>query len=353
MAASQYWFRTHPLSALSLIGATGLMIVIVILEFGARIVFSEWGPTLGGERVTFCEYDDLLGWAHRPNMSAGFSRQEFSVDVTINSNRLRDHEYPVGRNEKNRMLVLGDSFGWGYGVDLTDRFDEVLERRHSDWEIINASVSGYGTDQQFLYLRDRGIVFKPDVVLLLLYSNDFVNNNAAAQYFLNKPYFTLQGTDLELHNTPVPALSIPQRLAHSLGRTYVLGRAYVGAKQFLADMTRRRNVAEQESGSSGDYQLTLQLISNIQRISRENGADFILVSVPMGDDSKAVLRKLSDRAGFPYLPLDNFFENSGDESTFFPNDGHWNAYGHRITADAVDAYLTEINVFQVPAATAQ
>ncbi len=26
-------------------------------------------------------------------MSAGCSRQEFSVDVTINSNRLRDHEY--------------------------------------------------------------------------------------------------------------------------------------------------------------------------------------------------------------------------------------------------------------------
>lgn len=329
------------------------MIVIVILEFGARIFFSEWGPTLGGERVTFCEYDDLLGWAHRPNMSADFSRQEFSVDVTINSNRLRDHEYPVGRNEKNRMLVLGDSFGWGYGVDLTDRFDEVLERRHSDWEIINASVSGYGTDQQYIYLRDRGIVFKPDVVLLLFYSNDFVNNNAAAQYFLNKPYFTLQGTDLELHNTPVPPLSILQRLAHSLGRTYVLGRAYVGAKQLLADMTPRRNVAEQESGSSGDYQLTLQLISNIQRISRENGADFILVSVPMDDDSKAVLRELSDRAGFPYLPLDGFFEKSGDESTFFPIDGHWNAHGHRLTADAIDAYLTEINVFQVPAATAQ
>lgn len=353
MAAGQYWFRTHPRIALSLLGVTGVMIVIVILELGARTFYSDWGPTLGGERVTFCEYDDLLGWAHRPNMSAVFSRQEFSVDVSINSNRLRDHEYPVGRNEKDRMLVLGDSFGWGHGVDLADRFDEVLERRHSNWEIINASVSGYGTDQQFLYLRDRGIVFKPDVVLLLLYSNDFGNNNAAAQYFLNKPYFTLHGTDLELHNTPVPSLSIQQRLAHFLGRTYVLGRAYVGAKQLLADMTRQRNVAEEESGSSGDYQLTLQLISNIQRISRENGADFILVSVPMDDESRAVLHKFSETADFPYLPLDGFFENSGDESTFFPIDGHWNTHGHRLTADAIDEYLTEINVFQVPAATAQ
>jgi hypothetical protein len=353
MTVARYWFRRRPRLALSLIGASGLLIVIVILEIGARIFFPAWGPTLGGERVTFCEYDDLLGWVHRPGMSADFSREEFSVQVNINSYRLRDHEYPLKRNEKNRMLVLGDSFGWGHGVELVDRFDEILEMRHANWEIINTSVSGYGTDQQFLYLRDRGIAFKPDVVLLLLYSNDFGNNSAAAQYFLNKPYFTLHDTGLELHNIPVPSLSIKQRLAHFVGRTYILGRAYTGAKQLLAALRGDRDQADQAPETSGEYQLTRKLISGIHDVSREIGADFILVSVPMQNESKAALRELSETAGFPYLPLDESFENSSDKRAWFPLDGHWNSHGHRLAADAIDVFLTEMNVFEEPAATAQ
>jgi hypothetical protein len=286
-------------------------------------------------------------------MSGNFSREEFSVEVNINSYRLRDREYSLKRNEKNRMLVLGDSFGWGHGVDLADRFDEILEMRYADWEIINASVSGYGTDQQFLYLRDQGIAFKPDVVLLLLYSNDFVNNSAASQYFLNKPYFTLDDSGLELHNVPVPALSIKQRLAHLVGRTYILGRAYIGAKQLFVDLRRYRDQADEAPVSSGDYQLTTKLISSIQNVSREIGADFILVSIPMENESKAALRELSETAGFPYLPLDEFFEKSDNKSTFFPMDGHLNAHGHRLAADTIDAFLTEIDVFEGPAATLQ
>jgi len=55
------------------------------------------------------------------------------------------------------MFVLGDSFDWVHGVELADRFDVVLEKRHADWDIINTSVGGYDTDQKFLNLRDRGI----------------------------------------------------------------------------------------------------------------------------------------------------------------------------------------------------
>ena len=104
MAVAQYWFRRRPRLALSAIVATGLVILIVVLEVGARIIFPAWGPTFAGDRITFCEHDDLLGWAHKPGMSGNFSREEFSVEVNINSYRLRDREYSLKRNEKNRML---------------------------------------------------------------------------------------------------------------------------------------------------------------------------------------------------------------------------------------------------------
>ena len=73
----------------------------------------------------------------------------------------------------------------------------------------------------------------------------------------------------------------------------------------------------------------------------------------MEDESRAALRELSETVGFPYLPLDEFFENSDNKNTFFPMDGHLNADGHRLAADTIDAFLTEINVFERSAATLQ
>src|SRR4030095_12115366 len=101
---------------------------------------------------------------------------EFSVEVSINSHGQRDDEYPVERTGKRRMFVLGDSLGWGFGVELHERFSERMEDIHPDWEIINASVSGYSTDQELLYLQHQGMVFAPDVVLLLFHPNDFEGN---------------------------------------------------------------------------------------------------------------------------------------------------------------------------------
>ncbi len=335
MVESQpYWFRRHPKTTLALTVVVGVGLGLVVLEIGARIFLAEMGPAVGGERTTFSEYDALLGWAHRPDMQATFSRRKFSVDVSINSDRLRDREYPHERSDMRRMLVLGDSFGWGYGVEHVERFDEVLESRHPDWEIINASVSGYGTDQQLLYLTERGWAYDPDVVLLLFYRNDFTNNRAGAQYSTNKPYFVLESDGIELRNTPVPRPTVVQRFARFVGTTYVLGRVYLGLKRWVKSLNRSNR-------SKGDFALTRRLIEELHRVSRAHGALFVLVSIPMSTGERTVLHELSEGLGFPYLALDARFDEQG---LVFPHDGHWNAKGHRAAADAIEGFLQECGV---------
>jgi hypothetical protein len=44
----------------------------------------------------------------------------------------------------------------GGGVEHGERFDALLEGRYSEWDFISAFVSGYGTDQQYLWLEDEG-----------------------------------------------------------------------------------------------------------------------------------------------------------------------------------------------------
>jgi hypothetical protein len=333
----QRWFHGHPSLALLLITGCGLVLAAVAGELGARVLLRGWGPTVGGERTTYARYDELLGWSQRPGFQERFTRREFSVDVRINSQGLRDRDYPLARTSKRRVLVLGDSFGWGYGVELHERFDEALEQRNPGWEIVNASVSGYGTDQELLYLRERGVAYRPDVVLLLLYRNDFTNNLAAAQYYTNKPYFVMEGAGLELRNVPVPPPSVSQRVARWLGSTYLWGRVVQGGMGALdrafADPSR--------GGQRPDHPLSARLVEEIHRTSVRAGARFALVSVPMASERREVLHRQAVESGFPYLPLDSAFEQSGG-SLVFPENLHWTAEGHAVAADAIEDLLVAL-----------
>ena len=359
----KYWFQRHPKLTVLAFAILGCLALIILAEFSAQVFFPEWAPTRE-ERVKFWDYDELLGWAHEPNHRARFNHRDFSVEVAINSHGMRDSEYSVTRTAKRRMLVLGDSFGWGFGVEHHERFSEILEDAHRDWEILNASVSGYGTDQEFLLLRDRLLAFRPDVVLLLFYENDFGNNLVAEEYWHFKPLFRIEGGQLQLQNVPVSKPTISQRLDRFIyGRTY-LGWAYHDAKrswltllthvkQYLLPLLRPlkdlniRNSDKNVRDKPSRFEVTDQLIKSMDELCKNNGAAFILVSVPMDADKRTALQKITEDHGIPYLALDAQFESTVTPVTF-PHDAHWNAEGHKLAADTIEAFLRESRVFTAP-----
>ena len=259
------------------------------------------------------------------------------------------------------MLVLGDSFGWGFGVEQHERFSEILEDAHRDWEILNASVSGYGTDQEFLLLRDRLLPFKPDIVLLLFHENDFTNNLTAEEYWHFKPWFTVERGQLELQGVPVPESTISQRLDRFIyGRTY-LGPAYhVSKESFLTMLAhvkdylrplfrplKNSNVGRSEENSRDQvtrYEVTEQLLKNLYQLCKHNGSLFTLVSVPMDPAKRAALRKIAREHDIPYFALDSRFE-SVVTPVMFSHDAHWNIEGHKVAADAIEVFLGEFGLF--------
>jgi hypothetical protein len=359
----RYWFQRHPKVTVLVFAILGCLSLIIVTEFSARLLLPEWAPTRE-ERVKFWHYDELLGWAHKPNGRARFNHRDFSVEVVINSHGMRDSEYSLARTAKRRMLILGDSFGWGFGVEHHERFSEVLEDAHPDWEILNASVSGYGTDQEFLVLRDRLLAFKPDIVLLLFYENDFSDNRINEAYWHFKPLFSIERGQLELQNVPVPKPTISQRLDRFFyGRTY-LGRAYHDAKNSWLTLTTHikdylrlllRPLKDQNTGKSDKnspdkrsvYELTDQLIKNMNALCKDNGSAFVLVSVPMDTEKRGILHMITEEYEIPYLALDAQFESTASPVTF-PHDAHWNAKGHKLAADAIETFLREVRIFNAP-----
>ena len=87
---------------------------------------------------------------------------------------------------KKRILVLGDSYIWGFGTNQENIFSAPEVHRTND-EIINGGVSGYGADQEYLFYLRTGQKFDVDqVVLALTLYNDVENNLASVQYTRQK-----------------------------------------------------------------------------------------------------------------------------------------------------------------------
>src|SRR5262245_37658747 len=89
---------------------------LVLVEGISRVALPQWAPE-HAERA-FWAYDSLLGWAQRPNQDTRFVHQDFAVRITTNAAGLRDRDYSLDRVPgRHRLLVLGDSFAWGFGVE--------------------------------------------------------------------------------------------------------------------------------------------------------------------------------------------------------------------------------------------
>ena len=51
------------------------------------------------------------------------------------------------------MLFIGDSMVWCVDAEANERFTDVLRDRIANYTIVNAGVSGFGTDQEYLWLQ--------------------------------------------------------------------------------------------------------------------------------------------------------------------------------------------------------
>ena len=114
-------------------------------------------------------------------------------------------------------------------------------------EILNFGVSGYGTDQEYLFYQLRGTNFVADeVVVALTPYNDIANNLASKQYSYLKPYFTLESGQLVLHNNHVRNSrfrKIKSGLSHH-SRVWNLMSEFIRSASDSVEMLLKHNTAK-------------------------------------------------------------------------------------------------------------
>ena len=89
-------------------------------------------------------------------------------DFKYNSRGLRGkRDFPYTKNKnKVRILILGDSFTFGDEVSDDETYSARLQAMLPHTEIINMGVHGYGHDQMLILLKEEGIKYQPDIVIL-------------------------------------------------------------------------------------------------------------------------------------------------------------------------------------------
>ena len=196
----------------------GLSLVVSLLLLEAAVRLLHLAPPAESPGWFWRSPDPVTGWSLQPGAHGRWfnQRYEYDVNVTINSQGLRDVERPTVEKPANtfRILLLGDSYVEGLRVPLEQSFGKVLEAKLNAgasagqrFEVIPAGVSGWGTDQQLLWFRKYGVTYQPDLVLLAFFPGNDFENNAEALEVANmgrvmKPFFRLENGELALSYYP-------------------------------------------------------------------------------------------------------------------------------------------------------
>jgi hypothetical protein len=101
------------------------------------------------------------------------------VRYQVNADGFRDHTYTRPKPGGTfRIVVLGHSVAFGWGVALEDTYPKLLEARLATLapgkrlEVLNLGVSGYNAYTEAALFRDVGVGYQPDLVMVEFGIND-------------------------------------------------------------------------------------------------------------------------------------------------------------------------------------
>jgi lysophospholipase L1-like esterase len=162
--------------------AIAILLGCVFLEVALRVIFYHsldfsmemWKYAVKLKRPVT---NPDLSFSHAPNRSAFL----MGVPVSINSEGLRDREFSLEKPPGvYRVMMLGDSTTFGWGVKQEDTAAKILERKlnadlpagYNRAEVMNTGVGNYDTVQEVTYYETIGWKFHPDLVVLVFFIND-------------------------------------------------------------------------------------------------------------------------------------------------------------------------------------
>jgi hypothetical protein len=339
----------------SVLLAGSVLITAAAAEFVLRVL--DYPPASFSPWIS----DADTAYRYAPNVHTRMSRPpEYDVAFSTNSLGLRDDE--VGEKRGPRVLLMGDSFASGYGVERADTIASLLEDELAV-EVVNAGVGGYELIHQAHYFDSRGRKLDADLVVLLLYlGNDLSRNHEWRE--------TTNGGLESVSRTYPTRMSSEFKLGRLYRQLRYRTRLQQSARSPWQPFDDYLALCEREPGTEARraYQQSRHYLDRLRTSVESAGAGFMVAmfSYRTTVESEARAALEADIPGFnerfdlerPARELEAFFAESridyinlistlrrsfGEDARalYFPIDGHFTPEGNRVVAASLAGPLRE------------
>jgi lysophospholipase L1-like esterase len=295
--------------------------------------------------------DEDAGYRLAPGFSGRIERAGHVTEFRTNSTGQRGGE--LGPKTRPRILALGDSFTWGWGVGEGEEWihvtgDELARRGGPDVQAVNGGVNGYGTESALALLREIGDTVKPDLVLLGFFANDYTDNLIGARntYTVRDGYLFDEFSHEVMRESFLLRESHLYRMLKTAWETFRV--RYLGGVP-NASFVRDFSPADFEKGRDLSEQWILALRDECERLGAGFGVVWLPADVyalrgrqPQDIPLRLELQQRVAAAGIPSLDLlPVVLAEPRIPGLYLPGDGHFTVRGHRVAARAIAQWILD------------
>jgi hypothetical protein len=322
---------------------------LLLLELGLRsIAFFQRGNTAQKQ------LSKMLRKAHKlyppPNklFSQVLDREKLShknypsMGITI-----RDYEYPVSKpDDTYRIIGLGDSFAWGWGVSdnrrTTFKYLECwlnADDGGQHYEVINCARPARTVRYYETFLKQYGELFGPDMVIVLYNLND--------SYIAHASMVVDKRTEAVMRQQKDPWSDI-SKLYRLIKKRIVKKRVHDYTVKHIKDSYFGHLRQERWEAAQNN-------IREIQKFCKEKGIELIIVIFPLlfelekSYPFESEVHEVDQFLKSNHIRTVNLLPTFKGKKTFVlwssPTDSHPNKVAHRLAAETIYQYLQE-NVFE-------
>lgn len=302
-----------------------LCAVLLAVEIGLRVLGRYKPPDLPKPaRPDLYVPDERVGYHLWPSTRTCLrypSDRGRVLEVNSNSDGFRSSRELGEADPRPRILLTGDSFVQGSGVEEGDRMSEVLERLEPGWRVDVLGVTGWGADMMLRAVEAYQEKAQPDVVVMAIYSGDF--RRVARDYQGNGyalPKFGLRGGAL---------VEQPPLLYEGLRRSrlaYLISNAWGGRDPNYFALHEALLQRFARDGEAMGFQPAVMFLPG-ERAGEEEQRDF--------------LANVSAKNGMPYLDLTEPIHEVGADESYIPGNFHWSETGHAIAGREMHRWMRD------------
>jgi hypothetical protein len=311
---------------------------------------------------------------------------EYNITIKVNSLGWRDKEYTLKKPANTiRILILGDSFVFGEGVESSEIFGNVLEdmlnsqpQEMTHYEVFTMGVGGYTTDNEYLQYQDKGLKYDADIVILaMLPANDFIEQNRSKWLETDKsglpvkilqPEFYIDKNNRRRNSGNLGTFASTK--FHEFLNRY--SYTYIALKNAVYKMVSKTSTMGRELCIQYDSELidgfdkSMSIVSHMKKIADANNQEFYVYMIPAkyqyetdiyslnntlltpcektrNEPERKIIAYLNDNSIKYIDPLPAFQENYEYENQYtLKIDGHWNQAGHELGAKTIFDVIKKI-----------